>query len=135
MRSNLDTIKPKLYEKYPKIKPETLDNLIEVYFKSLKKNVASLDKLEVSVLWGTLKMSERKIKNQINYIDHLLSNVNTPINKLTEKRIEYYKTKKEILEKRLEERLLIKKEGKINKSRLRKAERNNNSNEKENKLT
>lgn len=92
MISNIDTIKPKLYESYPKVDPALIDKLIEIYFSEAKKAIKEIKKPEIALGWGTLKINIPLAKTEVNMINSILRDNREG---LTEEQLEAKKKKRD----------------------------------------
>lgn len=108
-----------MYEKYPKVKPELIDELIEIYFKEMKQAMKNVEKPEIAVLWGTLRLHLRQVTKEINTINVYLKNRDTPLNKVSDEKLQEKEILKEKLLKVLEQHKKMWKEGKIERKQKR----------------
>lgn len=86
--SNILTIKEKLYERYPDVPPEILDEIIAYNFKAIRKSVGDLNKMMIVTPFGNLYFTEYTAKK-------LLINIDRKIHKYKlrndEKQLTYWK--------------------------------------------
>ena len=88
MKSDYNKIKQSLYDLYPNIQPELIDELIKIYFKKTKEAIAEFKKPNIALLWGTMTIKPYIIANEIKVLEVILSNRNNPdINKYTEEEL------------------------------------------------
>lgn len=74
MKSTIKDIFPKICEAHPDVKPDTLKNLIDLYFNLLVEEINNPSKPEIAVPWATLKISQRQIAKRRCYVSLLLQN-------------------------------------------------------------
>lgn len=120
MRSNLNTIKPKLYELFPNIDPVVIDEVIEIYFEQANKAIKTFQKPEISLLWGTLILGKGRAYGEIQMLKTLLKNRDTPINTLTDEQLEKKKIKLERIETAYQIYKEVKEKGKTKRNKKRK---------------
>lgn len=95
--------------------------VLSTYFKQVSKDIENLERPEVAVLWGTLVLKPKKVEQHIRMIDKIIE---SPIEKIKEKNIVFYKTKQTKLKSILSIYTKMKENGKT--SRSKKREINNN---------
>lgn len=121
MKSNINTIAPAICSKY-NIEREQFDQIVEIYFKEAKKGIGVYEKPEIAFLWGTLVLTKKRIEKEIAKINVYLRNRDTPLNKVSDKKLERLETEKQQLLKLLDQVQELKKgktergkQGKLNK--------------------
>jgi hypothetical protein len=68
--SNIHTIREKLYQRYPDVPPEVLDEIILYNFKAIRKAVGDLNKLMIVTPFGNLYFTEYTAKKLLVNIEH-----------------------------------------------------------------
>lgn len=68
--SNIHTIKEKLYQRYPNVPPEVLDEIITYNFKAIRKAVGDLNKMMIVTPFGNLYLSECTAKKLLINIEY-----------------------------------------------------------------